>query len=167
MAAPGSAQGEISKNSRALDAHLDLNGSRVFTFSVHFGPSHARFLRSPFVLQISVPPERCMGWPHMHSVHAGAVQTPFSISALLLKNAFQKTWFWLRFGVTWASDSAKKYKKDIAENEYFEDNAKCWTGAYAHLQGITRCEATPAPKNIFERKTEGRNIKSITFRTSL
>jgi len=61
----------------------------------------------------------------------------------------------------------QNYKKDIAENEYFEDNAKCWAGGYAHLRGITRCEATPAPKSLFERKTEGREVKSTTFRTSL
>ena len=108
VATHGGTQGEIGKKVRALGAHLDLNGSRVFAFFVHFWASHARFLRSPIVLQFPVPPERCMGWPHMHSVHAGSVQTPFSISALLLKNAFQKTWFWLRFSVTWASGSTKK-----------------------------------------------------------
>ena len=50
-------------------------------------------------LRILNPPERSTGWAHMHSVHAGAVQTHFFISALFSENTFQKTSFWFRFGV--------------------------------------------------------------------
>ena len=36
-------------------------------------------------------PEPSTGWAHMQSVHAGAVQTHFSVFAFSLKNRFQQT----------------------------------------------------------------------------
>ena len=46
-----------------------------------------------FFLRFLSRPERSMGWAHMQSVHAGAVQTHFSVFAFLLKNRFQQTSF--------------------------------------------------------------------------
>ena len=43
-------------------------------------------------------PGRSMGWAHMQSVRAGAVETHFFVFALFLKNRFQKTSFWIHFG---------------------------------------------------------------------
>ena len=157
----------LMKNCRRLGAHLDLNGSRfsgVFRAPLSFPGTFC--LQFTFLRTLS-PPERSTGWVHMHSVHAGAVQTHFSVLALLLKNSFQKTVFWFRFGVTWPSDSIKNTENDTAENKYFGDYGKCLTGGYGYLRGSTRCEATPAPKRFLGRKTEGGETKSKTFRTRL
>ena len=118
-------------------------------------------------LRILNPPERSTGWAHMHSVHAGAVQTHFSVLALLLKIASRKLYFGSIPGSLGHPILQKTRKNDTAENKYFGDYAKCLTGGYKYLQGITRCEATPAPKSLLGRKTEGGETKSQTFRTRL
>ena len=86
---------------------------------------------------------------------------------IVMEKYFPENCIWLRVGITWASESTKTRKNDAAENKYFGDYAKCLTGGYEYLQGITGCEATPAPKSFFGRKTEGRELKNTTFRTSL
>ena len=49
-------------------------------------------------------PGRSMGWAHMQSVRAGAVETHFCVFACFLKNGFQKTSFW---GPFWEPFSSK------------------------------------------------------------
>ena len=61
----------------------------------------------------------------------------------------------------------KKRKKETAENKYFGESAKCLTGGYAYFRMITGCEATPAKWSLLERKTEGGQTESATFRTRL
>ena len=51
-----------------------------------------------FFLPFFDHPERSMGWAHMQSVRAGAVQTHFSIFTLFLKNGSPQTSFWVDFG---------------------------------------------------------------------
>ena len=63
-------------------------------------------------------PGRSMGWAHMQSAHACAVETHFFVFAFVLKNRLHMTSFWLHFGTVfcqqsqfWVKKSSKKWLK--------------------------------------------------------
>ena len=111
-------------------------------------------------LRLLSPPERSTGWAHMHSVHASAVQTPLSISALLLKNAFQKTWFWLRFSVTWASDSAKKLKKTLLKTSTLKTMQNAGPGVTTTYEGSRDVRPRRPQKAFWEGKLKAGRQKA-------
>ena len=92
---PKSRQSEIS----GISTHPfgDLLELCFRTFSYFFGKNSGSEI-CPFFLRFLGRPERSTGWAHMQSVHACAVQTHFSIFALLPKNSFQKRSRWVHFG---------------------------------------------------------------------
>ena len=92
---PKSRQSEIS----GISPHPfgDLLELCFRTFSYFFGKNSGSEI-CPFFRRFLGRPERSTGWAHMQSVHACAVQTHFSIFALLPKNSFQKRSRWVHFG---------------------------------------------------------------------
>ena len=66
-------------------------------------------------------PGRSMGWAHMQSAHACAVEAHFFVFASFLKNRFHMTSFWFNFGTIfvinhnfeWKKSSKKWFKKRL------------------------------------------------------
>merc|ERR1711924_401743 len=69
-----------------------------------FGLKRVGLKYDPFFLCFFGRPERSKGWANMQSVHAGAVQTHFSIFTLSLKSRSQITSCWVPF---WRQFSSK------------------------------------------------------------
>ena len=67
----------------------------------------------PFFRRFLGRPERSKGWANMQSVHAGAVQTHFSIFALSLKSSPQNTSFWVPFWTHFSSKMAGLGEKRV------------------------------------------------------
>ena len=71
--------------------------------------------------------EQSTGWAHMQSVHAGAVQTHFSIFTCFLKNSSQQTSFGVHFG-----DNFRQKIATLSENSVPKNCSK--KGAPPHWQ---------------------------------
>ena len=61
-------------------------------------------------------PERSMGWAHMQSAHACAVETHFFVFAFFLKNRFHMTSCWLHFATVFWQKSQFWVKKRRSKN---------------------------------------------------
>ena len=81
-------------------------------------------------------PGRSMGWAHMQSAHACAVETHFFVFAFFLKNRLHMTSFWLHFGTVFCQQSQFWVKKELQKMVQKKVTPPSQTAGYEHARRL-------------------------------
>ena len=116
-------------------------------------------------------PGRSMGWAHMQSAHACAVETHFFVFACFLKNRLHMTSFWLHFGTVFCQQSqfwVKKWapKNDSKKSDPLDSNRTLWPWPGAPWQPATIKDCSNK-KQLSEQDTANNSCSKDLTRSGL